>query len=518
MGVFPITTGYVVGISAAVALVFFIVGFYVRKYMAEAKIDSAEREAVRILNDASKEAERERKESVLQAKEEIHRMRSDFEQESRERRSELQNLEQRLLQKEESLERKSEEMEERERDYERRSEELEQVEKWAEDIKDKQNEEMERIAHLTEEEARQEILARAERDARREATAIRRDIEQRAREDAQKKAREIVAMSIQRCAADQVSDSTVSVVELPSDDMKGRIIGREGRNIRAFESVSGVDVIIDDTPEAVVISCFDPIRREKARLALERLVADGRIHPARIEEIYEKVEREIEEIVREEGQRAAYDAGVHGLHPRLVELLGRLKFRSSYGQNVLKHSMEVAYLSAMMASELGVNVNLARRAGLVHDIGKAADHEAQGTHVEIGRDLLRRYGEKDEVIAAMSAHHGDYEAENVEAILIAAADALSAARPGARKETLEAYVQRLSKLEDIADAFDGVEKAYAIQAGREIRIIVKPDEVDDLEAYALARDIVSEIEEQVEYPGQVKVTVIRQTRAVEYAK
>ncbi|MFO8059870.1 MAG: ribonuclease Y [Bacillota bacterium] len=511
-------TGLVLVISFATAVVFFLFGFYLRKYMAEAKIDSAEREAVRILNDASKEAERKKKESVLQAREEIYKMRSSFESDSRERRSELQKMERRLMQKEESLDRRTENLEKREESVKVRSEELERREARVNTALQEQNREMERIAGLTREEAQREILEEARRTARRKVVSIEREIETEAREGAQKKAREIVALAIQRCAADQVTDSTVSVIELPSDDMKGRIIGREGRNIRAFESLSGVDVIIDDTPEAVVVSCFDPIRREKARLTLERLVADGRIHPARIEEMYEKVERELDEVIRETGQRAAYDAGVHGLHPRLVELLGRLKYRSSYGQNVLKHSLEVSYLAAMMASELQVNVNLARRAGLVHDIGKAVDHEVQGTHVDIGRELLRRYGEKEPVIDAMSSHHGDYEPRNVEAVLIAAADALSAARPGARKETLEAYVQRLAKLEEIADSFDGVDRAYAIQAGREIRIIVKPDEIDDLEAYGLARDIVKHVQEQVEYPGQVKVTVIRQTRAVEYAK
>lgn len=513
-----INAGLVLAIGFATALVFFLFGFYLRKYMAEAKIDSAEREAVRILNDASKEAERKKKESVLQAKEDIYKMRTSFENDTRERRSELQKMERRLMQKEESLDRRTETLENREEKVKVRSEELERLEASAEKMMQEQNREMERIAGLTRDEAQRQILDEAQREARRKVASIEREVETDAREGAQRKAREIVALAIQRCAADQVSDSTVSVIELPSDDMKGRIIGREGRNIRAFESLSGVDVIIDDTPEAVVVSCFDPIRREKARLTLERLVADGRIHPARIEEMYEKVERELEELIRETGQRAAYDAGVHGLHPRLVDLLGRLKYRSSYGQNVLKHSLEVSYLAAMMASELQVNVNLARRAGLVHDIGKAADHEVQGTHVEIGRELLRRYGEKEPVIDAMSSHHGDYEARNVEAVLIAAADALSAARPGARKETLEAYVQRLAKLEEIADSFDGVDRAYAIQAGREIRIMVKPDEIDDLEAYGLARDIVRHVQEHVEYPGQVKVTVIRQTRAVEYAK
>ncbi|MFO7942502.1 MAG: ribonuclease Y [Bacillota bacterium] len=517
-GVTPLSLGQVVAIAAVVGIVALVVGFLLRKSIAEARIGSAEQEAVRILNDASKEAERKQKESVLQAKEEIHAMRSEFEEEIRQRRSELQEAERRLANREEAVERRVENLDEREDALKSREENVQEMEQEARRILDEHVKEMERIAGLTREEAQAEVMAQIEKDARREAAILARDIENEARENAQKKAREIVSLAIQRCAADQVSDTTVSVVELPSDDMKGRIIGREGRNIRAFESLTGVDLIIDDTPEAVVISSFDPIRREKARLTLVKLVADGRIHPARIEEMYEKVEREIEEQIRETGQQAAYDAGVHGLHPRLTELLGRLKFRSSYGQNVLQHSMEVSHLAAVMASELGTNNNLARRAGLLHDIGKAVDHEVQGTHVDIGRDLLRRYGEKEEVIAGMSAHHGDYEAESVEAVLITAADALSAARPGARRETLEAYIQRLSKLEDIADSFQGVEESYAIQAGREIRIMVKPDEIDDLEAYSLARDIVKKVEEQVEYPGQVKVTVIRQTRAVEYAK
>ncbi len=507
-----------IAIAAIVGVIALIAGFLLRKSVAEARIGSAEREAVRILNDASKEAERKQKESVLQAKEEIHGMRSEFEEEVRERRADLQEMERRIASKEEAVERRLESLDQREAGVKEREERVKAIEAEAQRVLDEHVKEMERIAGLTREEARAEVMAEIERDARREAAILARDIEAEARESGQKKAREIISLAIQRCAADQVSDSTVSVVELPSDDMKGRIIGREGRNIRAFESLAGVDLIIDDTPEAVVISSFDPIRREKARLTLMKLVADGRIHPARIEEMYEKVGREIEEQIRETGQQAAYDAGVHGLHPRLTELLGRLRFRSSYGQNVLQHALEVSHLAGVMASELGANTSLARRAGLLHDIGKAVDHEVQGTHVDIGRDFLRRYGEKDDVIAGMSSHHGDYEAESVEAVLITAADALSAARPGARRETLEAYIQRLSKLEDIADSFHGVEESYAIQAGREIRIMVKPDEIDDLEAYALARDIVSRVEEQVEYPGQVKVTVIRQTRAIEYAK
>ncbi len=517
-GVGLINWGFVLLIAFGLGIIGFLAGFFVRKYMAEAKIDSAEREAVRILNEAVKESERKRREEVLQAKEEIHGMRTEVENELRERRTELQNLERRLTKKEEALDQRASALEQREQAVKKEEAEAKKKREEAERALSRRTEELERIAGLTHEEARQEVLSKAERDARREATVIRRDIELKAKSEAQKKAREIVGLAIQRCAPDQVSDSTVSVVELPSDDMKGRIIGREGRNIRAFEGLAGVDLIIDDTPEAVVISSFDPIRREKARIALMKLVADGRIHPARIEELYQKAEREIEEQIQETGEQAAYDAGVHGLHPRLIELLGRLRFRTSYGQNVLQHALEVSYLAGVMAEEIQANVNRARRAGLLHDIGKAVDHEVQGTHVDIGRDLLRRYGEKEDVVDAMSSHHGDYEANNLEAVLITAADALSAARPGARRETLEAYIQRLTKLEDIADSFSGVQESFAIQAGREIRIMVKPDEIDDLEAYALAKDIVKRVEEQVEYPGQVKVTVIRQTRAVEYAQ
>jgi len=495
-----------------------ILGMLVRKYFAEAKIESAEREAVRILDEAYKNAESKKREVVLEAKEETHRMRTEFEHEVRERRNELLRLEKRLGQREETLDKRSEILEQREQSVKDKSAHLDRELKRVEEVKAAQEAEMERISGLSKSEARDLVLRRTEEEARHEAAAIARDIESRAREEGEKKARDIISLAIQRCAADHVAESTVSVVELPNDEMKGRIIGREGRNIRTFEALSGVDLIIDDTPEAVVVSAFDPIRREKARVALSKLIADGRIHPARIEEMYGKAEDEVEKLIREEGEQAAYDTGIHGLHPELIRLLGRLKFRSSYGQNVLKHSLEVAHLAGLMAAELGANVKIARRAGLLHDIGKAVDHEVEGTHVTIGMELLKRYREDPSIIAAMSAHHGDFEADSIEAVLVTAADALSAARPGARRETLDAYIKRLQSLEEIADAVEGVEKSYAIQAGREIRIMVKPEQVSDAEAYAVARDIVKKVEEQVDYPGQIKVTVIRETRAVEYAR
>ncbi|MBX6722517.1 MAG: ribonuclease Y, partial [Dactylosporangium sp.] len=426
--------------------------------------------------------------------------------------------ERRIQQKEEQLDRKAEQMEKREDEFRRREAEVEALRRAAEEARQQQIAELERISGLTRDEARRQILEGVRDDAEREAAQMVREIEARARETADRAAKEIIAQAIQRCAADQVAEMSVTVVHLPSDDMKGRIIGREGRNIRAFEALTGVDLIIDDTPEAVVISGFEPIRREVARQTLEKLISDGRIHPARIEEMYAKTEKEIEAIVREAGEQACYDARVHGMHPELVRLLGRLKFRTSYGQNVLRHSVEVAHLSALMATELGANVEVARRAGLVHDIGKAVDHDMEGTHVQIGMELLRKYGESDAVVHAMSTHHGDFEAKSVEAVLVTAADALSAARPGARRESLENYIKRLTQLEEIADSFEGVAKAYAIQAGREVRILVHPDRVDDLEAYRVAKDIVKRIENEVQYPGQIKVTVIRETRAVEYAR
>ncbi|MGE5593838.1 MAG: ribonuclease Y [Betaproteobacteria bacterium] len=493
-------------------------GYLARKTLAEAKIESAELAAKRIVEEAEKEAEAARREILLEAKEEAHRLRNDIEQEERTRRAELQRTERRLLQKEEGLDRKLEALERKEESIARKERELEAAKEELTRLHAEQRTELQRISGLSSEEAKALLLKDIENEIRHEAAVMIRDIEAQAKEEADRRAREIVAAAIQRCAADHVAETSVSVVSLPNDEMKGRIIGREGRNIRALETLTGIDLIIDDTPEAVILSGFDPVRREIAKVALEKLISDGRIHPARIEEMVEKAQKEVEAIIKEEGESAAIEAGVHGLHPELIRLLGRLKFRSSFGQNVLKHSLEVAHLAAGMAAELGANVAVAKRAGLLHDIGKAVDHEVEGPHVQIGVDLARKCKESPEVIHAIAAHHGDEEPKTIEAVLVQAADAISAARPGARRETLEAYIKRLTKLEEVADSFEGVEKAYAIQAGREIRIMVKPEKVDDLAAVRLARDIVKKIEEELEYPGQIKVTVIRETRVVDYAK
>lgn len=493
-------------------------GYLLRRFGAEARIASAESEAARIVEEARRNAEGVKREALVEAREEVHRLRADVEREVRDRRAEVQRLESRLVQKEEAIDRKLESLERKQEDLRAREKELERLREESLQLQQRQTEELRRISGLSKEEARELIMSQVREESRRDAALLMKEIESQAREEAERRAREVIAQAVQRCAAEHVAEISVSVVPLPNEEMKGRVIGREGRNIRTFEAVTGCDLIIDDTPEAVVVSAFDPVRREKARLTLEKLLADGRIHPARIEEMYEKAEREVEAAIRQAGEEATIATGVHNLHPELVKTLGRMKYRTSYGQNVLAHSVEVSQLAVLMANMLGADANVARRAGLLHDIGKAVDHQVEGTHVNIGIDLLRRYGESEEVIHAMSTHHGEYEAKSVEAVIVNAADALSAARPGARRETLESYVKRLEQLEEIATSFAGVEKAYAIQAGREVRIIVKPEQVDDVEAFRMAKEISKRIENEMRYPGQIKVTVVRETRAVEYAR
>ena len=502
-------------------LVLVVFGFIVYKVIQRAtknKILFLENEAKDLVEKAKREAEATKKESILEAKEEVHKLRNDLDRDSRERRSEIQRLERRILQREESLDKKSDLLEKKEETINKRLQEIDQMEENVQQLYVKRREELERISALTSEEAKEILLGEVRKEVSHEAALMIKDIESKAKEEADKKAREIITTAIQRCAADHVSESTVHVVALPNDEMKGRIIGREGRNIRTLETLTGVDLIIDDTPEAVILSSFDPIRREVARIALEKLIVDGRIHPARIEEMVERAKKDVENDIKEEGEQATLETGVHGLHPEIIRLLGRLKYRTSYGQNVLKHSIEVSYLASVMASELGLDVNLAKRAGLLHDIGKAIDQEQEGPHALIGGDLAKKYHESPLVVNAIAAHHGDVEMLSMEAVLVQAADAISAARPGARRETLEAYIKRLEKLEEIANSYEGVDKSYAIQAGREIRIMVKPEQLDDAGSVELARNLAKSVEEQLEYPGQIKINVIREIRAVDFAK
>lgn len=506
----------IVAIAAAIAGV--PAGYLVRRYLAERRIASAEEMAKRIIEDATKEADTKKKEALVEAKDEIFALRTEAEKENRERRSELQRLERRLTQKEEVLEAKTAALEKKEHQLSSREGQIIKLQTEVEEIYRQQKQLLERLAGISSDEAKDMLFKRIESETKHEAAMMIRNIESKAKEEAEKKARDIISLAIQRCAADHVAETTVSVVPLPNDEMKGRIIGREGRNIRAFENLTGINLIIDDTPEAVILSSFDPVRREIARITLERLIADGRIHPARIEQMYEKAREEVEQHIREVGEQATFETGVHGLHPELARVLGRLKYRTSYGQNVLQHSLEVAHLAGMMAAELGADVKLAKRGGLLHDIGKAIDHEVEGPHAGIGAELAKRFQEPAQVCHIIAAHHGEVEPKSVEAVLIQAADAVSGARPGARRETLESYIKRLEQLEGIAESYEGVEKTYAMQAGREIRIMVKPEEMDDARADILAREIAKRIESELEYPGQIKVTVIREHRAIEYAK
>lgn len=505
-------------IAVGTLVIGLLIGYLIRKNVAEKTIGSAEQTAKNLVLDAEKRSETIKKEIALEAKEEAHRLRGEVEREARERREELKRSEKRLIQKEESIDKKLDNIEKKEDNIALKEQRIIDKQKELDGFLEKQMEELERISGYSVDEAKSLLLANCEKEIRYEASVMIKDIESKAKEEGDRKAKEIIVGAIQRCAADQVAESTVSVVPLPNDEMKGRIIGREGRNIRAIETLTGVDLIIDDTPEAVILSGFDPVRREIARIALEKLIVDGRIHPARIEEMVEKAEKEVAQIIKEAGEEATFSVGIHNLHPELIKLLGRLKYRTSYGQNVLKHSVEVAHLAGLMAGELGLDIKLAKRAGLLHDIGKSLDHEVEGTHVDIGIDVLKKYKETESVINGMASHHGDYEPKSMEAVLITAADALSAARPGARRETLETYIKRLQKLEEIANTTPGVDRSFAIQAGREIRILVKPDEMNDEGIVFLAREISKKIESELEYPGQIKVNVIRETRAVDYAK
>ncbi len=500
------------------AVIFIPLGVLIRKRIAESKIQGAEEEAKRILENAKIEAENKSKEEIIKVKEEMLKARNELDQEIKERRGEVQLQEKRIIQKEEALDNRSLNLERKEKDLEKKYLENDNVRKSLEDTLNEQKAELQRISGFTTDEAKKYLLDELEKDLVDEKASMIRNVEEKFKEEANRSAREIVGYAIQKCAADHTSETTVSVVSLPNDDMKGRIIGREGRNIKALETLTGIDLIIDDTPEAVILSGFDPLRREVAKIALEKLIEDGRIHPAKIEEMVEKAKEEVQNIIKSEGERAMLETGVNGLNPDLVKLIGKLKYRTSYGQNVLNHSIEVSNLARIMAEEIGADPKIARRAGLLHDIGKALDHDMEGTHVEIGVDVLKKFKESPIVINAVEAHHGDVEPKTIEAILVQAADAISASRPGARRETLETYIKRLEKLEEIADSFDGVEKSFAIQAGREVRLIVKPDKVSDSEMIIMARDVAKRVESEMEYPGQIKVNVIREVRAIEYAK
>ena len=486
--------------------------------VGEAKVGSAEEKAREIIDDALKTAETKKREALLEAKEENLKAKNDLEKETKERRAEIQRYEKRVLGKEETLDKKLDALEKRESKLNSREANFEKEKEKVAELRQSHLRELEKISGLTSEQAKEYLLKSVEEDVKHETAVLVKELNKKAKEEADKKAKDYVVTAIQRCAADHVAETTISVVQLPNDEMKGRIIGREGRNIRTLETLTGVELIIDDTPEAVVLSGFDPIRREIARIALEKLILDGRIHPARIEEMVEKAQKEVETLIKEEGEAATLEVGVHGIHPELVRLLGKLRFRTSYGQNVLKHSIEVAQLTGLLAGELGLDVKMAKRAGLLHDIGKAVDHEMEGSHIQLGVDLCRRYKESALVINAVEAHHGDVEPQTLEAVLVQAADAISAARPGARRETLEAYIKRLEKLEEIANSYEGVDKSYAIQAGREIRIMVKPEQLDDAGSVELARNLAKSVEEQLEYPGQIKINVIREIRAVDFAK
>ena len=505
-------------VAIVVALISAFIATQVRKNVVEKKIGSAEGKAREIIDEAIKSAEAKKKEALLEAKEENLKAKNELDKEIKERRAEVQRYEKRVLNKEEAIERKSESLEKKENSLKNREEKLAEAQTKVDELSEKRVQELERISGLTSEQAKEYLLKTVEEEVKIETAKLVKELESQAKEEADKKAKEIVVNAIQKCATDHVSETTISVVSLPNDEMKGRIIGREGRNIRTLESLTGVDLIIDDTPEAVVLSGFDPIRREIARIALEKLIVDGRIQPTRIEEMVNKARKEVETMIREEGEAATLEVGVHGIHPELVKLLGKMKFRTSYGQNALKHSIEVAHLSGLLAAEMGLDVRIAKRAGLLHDIGKAVDHEMEGTHIQLGVDLCRKYKESAVVINAVEAHHGDVEPETLIACIVQAADAISAARPGARRETLETYTNRLKQLEDITNSFEGVDKSFAIQAGREIRVMVIPEKVTDADMVLMARDISKQIEAELEYPGQIKVNVVRESRAIDYAK